>query len=56
MDDEIIQAIANIMGFYGRITTSTISITSSKGTVTTHTVEQPGTDYEQFRIREAEAS
>lgn len=50
VDNGVIKVVANIMGFYGKNTASSISVVCHNGTVETYTVERVEADYEQFRV------
>jgi tRNA U34 2-thiouridine synthase MnmA/TrmU len=52
VDKETVKVVANIMGFYGKNTSPTISVVCHNGTAETYTVERVEADYEQFRIQE----
>jgi len=55
-DQGIMKIAANIIAFYAKQTSPTVSVRSYNGAAEVHTVERTGEDYERFRIREKGSS
>lgn len=50
IDEETIRYVVNIIGYYGKHTSSTISIESNNGSLKQYTVEREEIDIERFKI------